>query len=535
MADSPSLSPREDPQPPPACAWATWRLTLLMVALWLVWRLVNLRFFLQADLLGDEANYWECARRLQLSYHYSGPGIAAVVAAAKALFGDVEWGLRFPAPIAMAVTALLVGRMALRVSGDERAGFFSAALFLLFPLTALWSVLITYDPLYIACWLAATFALWLIVRAHRAGGFPLGWWAVLGLALGLGFLLKYTIVLLVPGLVLYLLLQRRTFRWDARLWVGLALSIIIFIAAIAPIWVWNQQEGWPTITYLRGHMNTPTDTAKRQWSPEWPLSYIGAQVALVGPPAAVLIATGFAAAWRRRRQDVEAWDTQLLLLCSAGVIILFFLAATAATRSEGNWALAGYPPLAVLAGLYTAQACRAGAWTPLVRRAWKWSLGFGVFAYLVTSCPIQMAQLPVIGRAMPLERFWGAHQMAAQVDELRQQVRAETGREPLIIAKTYLTASQMAFYLPDHPSVYCAASYLGWRRNTYDFWADTDMTAPALRGRPAILLGADPAAWRRAIVIGDIRTVTLQPKPIFIGYDYQGVQPAVQAHGGRIR
>jgi len=518
-----------------SCAWATWPLTLLMIGVWLAWRLIHLRFFDHVDLLGDEANYWECARRLALSYHYSGPGIAAVVAAMVAIFGDVEWGMRFPAAIAMALTALLAARMALSLSGDQRAGFFAALIFLLFPLTALWSLFITYDPLYIGCWLAATYSLWVIVRQHRRGVWPAGWWALLGLSLGIGFLLKYTIVLLVPGLFVYLILQRRTFRWDARFWGGIGLSLVVFTLAISPVLIWNQQEGWPTVTYLRGHMNTPTDTPPQRWNPEWVLGFVGAQIALVGPPAVLLIAAGIAAAWRRRRQEAALWDSHLLLLCSSGAIILFFLLATVMTRSQGNWALAGYPPLAVLIGLHAAAACRAGAWTPFLRRAWKWCLAFGLSAYIVTSWPALALQLPVVGPLVPADRLWGARDLAVQVGQLRAQVRAASGQEPLIIASNYAYASYVAFYLPDHPIVYAAPPYLGWRRSTYDFWDDTDMTDPALHGRPAILVGADPQAWHGAIMIGDIRTITLAPTSLFVGMNYQGVQPAVRAHGGHMR
>lgn len=539
MAEAQTSPPPDDHRivnpAPQGYAWATWPLTLLMIGLWLAWRLIHLRFFHHADLIGDEANYWECARRLQLSYHFGGPGIAAVVAAAVALFGNVEWGMRFPAAIAMALTAVFVARLANRISGDARAGFFAALLLLLFPLAALWSVFITYDPLYVTCWMAATYSMWVIVRRHREGAWPWGWWAALGLSLGLGFLLKYTIVLLVLALVLYLIVQRRTIRWDARLWGGMALSLVIFALAISPVLIWNQQQGWPTLTYLRAHLNQPTDMPQRHWQPVWLLRWVGAQIGLVGAPALPLLVACIAAAWRRRRQDADLWDSQLLLLCSGLVIIAFFTLALVATPSEGNWAMAGYPPLAVLAGLYTAAACRAGAWPSFLRRVWKWCLGLAVVIYFATSWPTALARVPVVGPVVPLERFWGAHQLAEQVSRLRQQVRAETGLEPMIIADYYSVASQMAFYLPDHPSVYAAASYRGRRRNTYDFWEDTDMTDPSLRGRPAILLGADPDAWRRAILIGEIRTIALKPEAILVAYNYQGVQPAVRGHGGHRR
>lgn len=527
-----SIPVRDGVARPPLYTWATWPATLLMVGLWFIARVVVLRWFCDIDLLGDEANYWECARRLELSYHYSGPGMAAVMAAAVALFGDVEWGIRLPAALATAVAALLAASFANRLSGDQRAGFFAALAFLLFPSSVIWSVIMTYDPLYTICWIGATYCAWLIVQRHRCGGFPAGWWALLGVSLGAGFLLKYTIVLLVPGILVYLLIQRRTIVWDKRMWLGIGLALIIFVLAISPVLIWNQQEGWPTIAYLRGHANKNADTPPVPFNPVWGIEFIGAQVGLMGPGAAVLVVAAIAWAWRRRRSDARTWDHRLLVACSGLAPIVFFTLNTLSAKSQGNWAVAAFACLAVLIGLHTARLGQTGPWPPLLRRSWGWIFGFGLFAYAIFLSPQTTARLPVIGPLVPLERLYGASELAAEVGKVREQVRSELGQEPLIIAKTYLPASQLAFYLPDHPTTYCAASYLGGRRTTYDFWDETDLTDPRLQGRPAILVGREPEAWRKALVLGEVKQVESVPVPIFVAWDYQGVQPEARHRGG---
>ena len=57
-------------------------------------------------------------------------------------------------------------------------------------------------------------------------------------------------------------------------------------------------------------------------------------------------------------------------------------------------------------------------------------------------------------------------------------------------------ASQMAFYLPSQPTVYCASSKMAGRRTQYDLWDETNLDNPdvieRLLGRPAIVLGGSP-------------------------------------------
>src|SRR5437667_425891 len=67
------------------------------------------------------------------------------------------------------------------------------------------SILMTIDGPDVACWAVACGAFWQSFLRGRTSFFALA-----GAAIGLGFLFKYTALLLVPGLVLYVLLARRT-------------------------------------------------------------------------------------------------------------------------------------------------------------------------------------------------------------------------------------------------------------------------------------------------------------------------------------
>ena len=113
-----------------------------------------------------------------------------------------------------------------------------------------------------------------------------------------------------------------------------------------------------------------------------------------------------------------------------------------------------------------------------------------------------LARVPLVGPLIPVHRFMGADRMAADLAGRLDALRARTGLEPFVVSSHYGRASQMAFYLPGHPTTYCTSDLLGpGRRTQYDYWADTDLRRQTgLAGRPAVALGADEASWRKCFV-----------------------------------
>ena len=68
----------------------------LVVALPVLLRLCLIGTF---PLCEDEAYYWEWSRNLALGYHDQGPGVALAIRLGTTLFGDGEFGVRFPAVV----------------------------------------------------------------------------------------------------------------------------------------------------------------------------------------------------------------------------------------------------------------------------------------------------------------------------------------------------------------------------------------------------------------------------------------------------
>ena len=140
------------------------------------------------NLSGDEAQYWSWAQTLDWGYFSKPPMVAYLIAAATAACGDGEACVRLPSPLLHGATALVLFLVACRLAGP-RAGFWVGLTYASLPAVSLSSQLVSTDVALLFFWSLAMLAyLRLLAGAGAAGG------ALLGIALGLGFLAKYAMV-----------------------------------------------------------------------------------------------------------------------------------------------------------------------------------------------------------------------------------------------------------------------------------------------------------------------------------------------------
>lgn len=495
------------PLEPRFAAWAgSWRsVWILVIAVSLV-RIAYLAWLCPYTLLEDEAHYWEWSRHLAWSYYSKPPGIAVLIAASTAVFGHTEFAVRLPAVLCGSLAAISLAGLARDALPDKRAGFFAALLFQLVPLFQSTSLLMTIDMPYAACWSLAAWLAWRAVTRRE-----LRWVWAAGAAAALGLTFKHTMLLLLPGLLAFAAFAPRPARRNR-----LVLVAVFSLVGLLPNVIWNAQRGWPTARHLLGHLGLsggdvkPTQSASGyHYDPTWTLEFVGTQIALAGPML-VLAATGWLALGRG--------PARLFLTCCAAPILLFYLIVSFITEPEGNWAFAGYTTVTVLAAWGVVRGmddvlARRRVWASLpaprpkagfLRRepesvsqiAWHASLFFGVVAGLGILRMDLFAALPVIGPRVPISRLMGADRMAAHVGRLQAELRTQSpAAEPMVISQFYGRASQLSFYLPGHPTVYCSASRMGGRKSQYDLWPHTDLSNPALAGQSAVLLGDADQDW----------------------------------------
>lgn len=502
-----------------ALSSATWAPAVgLAVALTLA-RLVYLAWFCPYELAADEAHYWEWSRRPDLSYYSKGPGIAWAILAGVRLFGDTEFGVRCLAPVAALVAMLaLIALVRRTLPGVPRAGVMAVALFNVVPAFQGTSMLMTIDGPYLTCWTLAALAGHAAASEWWNGRFRALLWVWLGIAIGVGFLFKYTILLFAAGFVLFLATLRfeRVGSSDGEFapgagrpavrclpWAGLVLAGLALVLCMSPVLIWNARVGWPTLAHVFGHLNlagSDVPTGPTGYDPRWTAEYLGAQLGMAGPFVIGLlilaIVNGPSSRAQGARASVESGGSRpglsrfdfAYLLCLGLPVFAVFLLMSLRTDIEGNWPIAGYLTLIVpAAGLVAGPG--AQRFGPVVRRLWRGSVVLGLCAAVVLHAMPAFTGVPLIGRLLPVWRLSGQRQTAAAVDIIIQELRTRTAQPPVVMASHYATASLMAFYLPGRPIVRCAASRVGGRPSQYDYFSDTRLDDPSLRDRPAVLLG----------------------------------------------
>lgn len=537
---APSQIPATDPD---ARLWCT-ALGLIGVATLL--RLAFLLWVSPYELTADEAQYWDWSRHLELSYHTKGPGVAWTIAASAALFGHSEFAVRAPAVIAWAIMATAVAALARSIGNNERTGgraaLWSVLITLAVPAYHATALLMTIDGPMLACWALSGLAAWKLSQPSSVGG-SLRWAFVLGAALGVGLLFKYTILLILPGLAIFFWLTRGGRIKDLS--APLAVSAVLLLAGAAPIVVWNSQRGWPTLSHLLGHVHAaggdiPVPANAPGYNPLWTLEFIAVQALLIGPIViAMLLSLRCAGAESAHR------SARTLALCAGIPVLVFYLGVSFRTDVEGNWPIAAW---ALFIPLLAASCVREFDRYSRLVREWladpnrprrgifrrrpetafqitvHWGIGYGLVGALGMLCLVPLSQLPVVGRFVPIQRLTGARELAAAV----VSASAASGPDDVfIVGARYTTTALLAFYLPRQPAVYCAGSRLGDRRSPYDDFPETDLASPSLLGRAAVLVdvtrGSTPERWARAVKFDTVRAVSRTgPYTIYLADRFAG-------------
>ena len=314
-------------------------------------------------LISDEGYYALWSSALDWDYYDHPPMIAAMIRIGSEVFGLNPFGIRVVSMLAMAVTSVLVARIAGLMAADEAADQAAARAALYFNLGFLAlgvGGFATPDVPSTLFWALAT---WATLKAVAAGGarrWDLGWWALAGLACGFGVLSKFTNLFLMVGFFGWLIATRsgrETLRkpgpWVAVLSAGLV---------VTPLILWNISH------HGLGFERQFSRIAATGITLDTFVQYLVILV-LVPTPLIGLFALRGAAGWRGRA----------LLLWSVAPLLAYFAVHSLHGAVEVNWPMPATVAMAVLAALAAPQFGRGWQRAALISGA---VLSFGVMGIL---------------------------------------------------------------------------------------------------------------------------------------------------------
>ncbi|HMN74577.1 MAG TPA: glycosyltransferase family 39 protein [Burkholderiaceae bacterium] len=397
-------------------------------------------------LLPQEAYYWSWSRHLDWSYFDHPPLATYSIAATTAVFGQTVFGIKLASVLWSLGWNLVWLRLVLDMYGDRRLAFWSLAALNSTLIYEMFGVAPTPDAPLVFAWSAAVWAVWKATQTGLAR-----WWIAAGAAIGLSWLGKYSGVLLLPVVFLYLLTSPRQRRWllAPQPWLAALLALLVF----APVLWWNAQHDWVSLAF-QSSRRVGDMTGFR---PRYFAMLVGTQFLLLTPYIFVIVV---ATLWRGGRgwfagqQD----DRSLLLWLSGAVPIAVFTLVSLRSLVKINWLGPAYFSLVILGVHHLLQQADG------LRRLVRGLIGSALLL-LAAGAVFLIPNLPIAG---DLNTWSGWREAAARVAKVEQQVRAEGGHA-FVFSPNYKISSLIRFYLPGQPRTY-AQDIFGQKALQFDYF-----------------------------------------------------------------
>ncbi|HDO22394.1 MAG TPA: phospholipid carrier-dependent glycosyltransferase, partial [Nitrospirae bacterium] len=399
------------------------------------------------DLSPDEAQYWDWARRLDLSYYSKGPMIAYLIAVGRFFFGDTVFGVRVGAVILSALSSIVIFFMTRRMFEEESA-LYSAVLFQFIPLFTVFGVIMTIDAPFVFFWIMSLYLVWLISERVERSEKTFQIWILLGVTVGMGLLSKYTMALFYICTLIYMLSDRRLRPILKKPYPYLAfvISLIIF----SPVIIWNAGHDWVTLRHTVGqtHINDGLVISLKDF-----FEFTGSQLGVVTPVLFILFFMAVFRMWRGIRGKFIFWFSM--------PVFAFFLLKSIQGKVEANWAMTAYITMITAFSYYYLKGFK------LLAKGTRYLVVFGLsLAVLLTVAAHYPDVLHLPPDKNPAVRLMGWKEIGKEVSKITGRM-ADKGKF-FIFSNSYQVTSELAFYVKGNPVTYCANT--GRRMNQYDLW-----------------------------------------------------------------
>ena len=411
----------------------SWQLAALCLTVGML--ILRLRYIGSVELFPEEAYYWLYSKHLALGYLDHPPMVGWIIWLFTTTLGDTEFAVRLGAYALWMVTAAFCFYSAKNLF-NKPAAYAAMALLSTFPFFFVTGFLMTPDAPLTACWAGALYFLERALLDRKGHG-----WTGVGVCIGLGLLSKYTIVLLIPAALLFMLLDRQSRSWLARPAPYVALVVIVLL--FLPDLIWNYEHHWTSFVFQgsRRFMESSTFNLPH---------LIGSILVLLTPVGALAALSGITRKaiasesgndWDRRKQLFIATFTIFPLL----VFLLFSLGRETKLNWTGPLWLAVIPQISrdmIAPGPFRSRLDKA--------MSMSWPPTFICLILLYSFfLPYLAAGTPYLSRFQPInfDYIVGWKNLASQIESIEDKVENITGVEPYVIGMDKnKIASELAFY-----------------------------------------------------------------------------------------
>jgi dolichol-phosphate mannosyltransferase len=470
-----------------------WRVASLGIAAFAV--LLRLIYLGQAQLIPDEAYYWNYAQHMELSFYDHPPMVAWLIWLGTAIFGDTEFGVRIGAFICGLITMGYLYALA-RNLYDKSTGMRAVLLLAILPFYFSTGMVMTTDAPLVAAWAATLYYMERALIADQRSA-----WLGMGIAFGLGILSKYTLGLLGPAALLFVILDPASRRWLRRPqpYLAAALALLMF----SPVIIWNMDNNWASIMF---QSNRVKGGSEDQFAAHLLFLHLMVLLTPVGLLAAIM------AVWPRTERDSSTYARRrrLFVRVFAGVPLAVFFVLSISESQRFHWTgpawLALLPTMAWLMG-------QAGDFSTLARRvraAWKPTIAVCIFLYAFVLHYVVLGIPGIPYKFLSEHYFW--REATGEIEQVVAEVRQRTGQEPIVVGMSkWSVAASLSFYnRSGKPMEIRSRNMFGDSGAMYDFWYPSEPPTSL----PIILVGMRDHELERTRRIPDIGRMLVEPGPI---------------------
>jgi len=295
------------------------------------------------------------------------------------------------------------------------------------------SVKFNHNVVELPFWALAGFAFYAALRRGK-----LGYWILLGVALGLSFWAKYFVAVLIAPMALFMVIDPAARRSLAT--PGPWVAAVVALAVMAPHLVWLVQNDFLPLRYVESRSAPPNGALDHL---VYLAEYLGSQIVFL-LPALFIAAPLF---WPRPKlpappRKPDAFDRRIVTLLAFGPATTLFVASLLSGRgTQPTW---GYP-LWLFLGLWLVMAAPAA-----IERARLTHLGTHWAAVFIISVAAFFADYVVLPDFDHRYRaaFFPGDQLSAAI---AQRFAAATGKNPAYVIGSMWDGGNVSHYSKQRP------------------------------------------------------------------------------------
>ena len=467
-----------------------WRVASFGIVMFAV--LLRLVYLGVAQLIPDEAYYWNYAQHMDLSFFDHPPMVAWLIWLGTSIFGSNEFGVRIGAFVCGLITMGYLYALA-RNLYDKSTGIRAVLLLAVLPFGFVTATLMTPDAPLMAAWAATLYYMERALVADQRSA-----WLGMGLAFGLGLLSKYTLGLLGLAALVFVLLDPVARRWLRRPHPYLAASLALLL--FSPVVIWNMQHDWASILFQSERATGIGNKFSLQW--------LFLHMLLVLTPAGLVAAVLALLPAGDRDPGHYANRRRLFVRIFTGVPLGVFFALSLFGAPKFHWTAPVWLALLPTIAWMMVQASDLRSIAVRLRAAWKPTIGICLFFYAFAMHYVVLGIPGIPYAGFTQHYFW--REATHEIEQIAKKVQRETGQKPIVVGMSkWSVATSLSFYDNEaEPMDIRGRNMFGQNAAMYNFWYPSE---PATN-RPIILVGMKPWQLEHDIEGNDnITPVLVQP------------------------